>query len=62
MHIGNAGQIGKIKNTLMRLAVTAHQTCPVNRKYNRKILNTYIMYNLVIGTLQKRGINSNHRF
>ena len=61
MHIGNGRQIRKIKNPLMGFSITSYQSRPVNGKYHRKILNTDIMKNLVVCTLQKRRINSHHR-
>ena len=61
MHIGNPCQIGKIENSLVGLSVTSYQTGTVNGKYNRKILNTYIMQNLIVSSLQEGRIDCHHR-
>ena len=59
-HIGNTGQIGQIKNTLMGFSVAAHQSCPIQGKYYGKILNAHIMENLIKASLQKRRVHGNH--
>ena len=53
MHVGNHGQIGQVKNTLMGLPVTAHQSCPVDGKNHMQFLDTDIMNHLVKRSLQR---------
>ena len=38
----------------MRLAVASYQTCPVNGKHDRKLLQTYIVDDLIKSPLQER--------
>ena len=37
------GQVGQVKDPLMRFAVSAHGTAPVNTKYHMQILQGHIM-------------------
>ena len=46
----------------MRLTVSSYQSGTVDTEYDRKLLQTYIHQNLVIGSLQKRGIDRYDRF
>ena len=45
----------------MCLSVTSDQSCSVNGKYNRELLKSHVMDNLVICSLQKRRINRHNR-
>ena len=60
-HIGDGGQIGIIKDSLVGLSVASHQSCPVYGKKDRKILDTYVMKHLIVSSLQKGGIDCHHR-
>ena len=61
MHIGNSCQVGKIKDSLVGLSIATHQPCTVNGKYNRQILNTHIVQDLVISSLQEGRVDCHHR-
>ena len=61
MHVGNAGQVGQVKDPLMGLPVAPHKPRPVNGKYHREILNAHVMKHLIIGSLEKRGIDCEDR-
>ena len=45
----------------MGLSIASHQTGTIHGKYNRQILHTYIMKDLINCTLQERRINGHHR-
>ena len=45
----------------MCLSVTSDQSCSVNGKYNRELLKSHVMDDLVICSLQKRRINRHNR-
>ena len=53
MHIGDTGQIRQIKDSLMGLPVASYQSCTVNGKYHRQVLDTDIVQHLIIRSLQK---------
>ena len=44
----------------MGLPVASHKPCPVHRKEHRQVLDTDIVQDLVIGSLQEGGIDSHH--
>ncbi|STQ81580.1 Uncharacterised protein [Hafnia alvei] len=46
----------------MRLAVRTYDAAAIDSKHNRKFLQCHIVNDLVIGTLQERGVNGNNRF
>ena len=60
-HVRNTGQEGIIKDSLMGFAVRADKSRPVNCKHHRQLLQTDIMHNLVISSLQEAGIHGHHR-
>ena len=45
----------------MRCAISAHETCTVNREAHRQLLDCYIMNNLIVATLKEGGINRTER-
>ena len=61
-HVGDGRKKGIIKYSLMGFPIAAHKACPVHRKQYGKVLDAYIMKDLVICPLQKGGIDRNHRF
>ena len=46
---------------MMGRTVISNQSGAINRKYNMKFQQAYILHNLVICALQKSGIQGNHR-
>ena len=52
MHIGDTGQMGQIKDSLMGLPVASYQSCTVDGKYHRQVLDTDIVQHLIIRSLQ----------
>ena len=46
-HIRHHGQITQIKAAVMGLSIASHQTGTIHGKYNRQILHTYIMKDLI---------------
>ena len=60
-HIGQAPKIRKIKHPRMGCTVCAHQPGAVDGKSHRQALNSHIMHHLIVGALEKRGINRGKR-
>ena len=52
--IRNRRQIGQIKDSLMRCTILAYNSSSINRKHNRKLLQTNIVQNLIVRSLQER--------
>src|SRR5688572_25561130 len=52
-HIGNATHIGDVVSAMVGRAVFTNQTGAVEHHYYRQLLNSYIMYYLIVGTLHK---------
>ena len=52
-HVGHRGKVGQIEDTLMCLAVSSHEPCPVYRKHHMEIAYAYVMEHLVICPLQE---------
>src|SRR5699024_6842654 len=59
-HIGNTAQVGQVKDPLMGLPVASHKTRPIYRKDNRQILQSHIMYDLVISSLEEGRIHGKY--
>ena len=57
MHIWYPKKKRNIEDSLMSFSIASYQTGSVYGKYNRKILYTYIMNDLVVSSLQKGRIN-----
>jgi hypothetical protein len=52
-HIGNVAQIGKIEDAVMGWTILAYNAASVQSKNHRKVLETNIVNNLIVGPLQK---------
>ncbi len=59
--IRDAAQIGDVICAGMGRAIGAHQPGPVEREHHRQLLDRHIVDQLVVGALQKRGIDRHHR-
>ena len=57
IHIWDPGEIGKVKDPLMGLPVASHKPRPVHGKHYGQVLKADVVKDLVIGPLQKGGIN-----
>ena len=60
-HTGHLPQKAHIKNAMVGGAVVTNQSCPVNGQDHMEMQQRHILHQLVIGTLQKRGIQRHHR-
>ena len=61
-HVGDAAQERDVVGTRMRGAIRPHQPSTVKGKHHREVLQRHIVNQLVIGTLQKSGIDRHHGF
>ena len=59
-HIGNAAHKGDVIRTGVGCPIGTDQTCAIQRKHHRQILQRHVMNQLVISALQKGGIDCNH--
>ena len=46
----------------VRLAVSTHDACAVDRKQHRQLLDGNVMDHLIVGALQEGGVDRHHRF
>src|SRR3989338_291292 len=60
--MGNVTQIADIEYAMMSSAISAHQTRAVKAKRDMKTLKRHIMNQLILGALEKSGINGTDRF
>ncbi len=56
-HIGNAGQVGKVKGAIVCGPIGTDQPATVNRKNHGQVLQGNVMDQLVVGTLKECGVN-----
>ena len=61
LHPGNGAQERHVERPLMRLAVGSHQSGPVHGKHHMVAADGHIVKDLVIGPLQKGGIDGAYR-
>ena len=61
-HPRHCRKVRQIKNPLVRLSVGTDNSCTIDRKHHRKLLKTYVLDDLIIGPLQKSGVDSEYRF
>src|SRR6185369_1173923 len=59
--VGKVAHVREIKGAVMGRTVTPDNPAAIYGKRDRQVLQTDIMANLVISTLQKTGINSKNR-
>ena len=60
-HVRNAGHVGNVKKTVVRLSVPANQSCTVEKEDDRQFLERCVHDDLVIGTLEETGIDGGIR-
>ena len=60
-HIRDNTQIGEVKKTVMRYTVGTDHTRTVNHERYRQPLDGHIMYDIVVCTLQERGVDGHKR-
>ena len=60
-HIREVAKIGKVKQTVMRGSIFTNNSPTVHGKDHGMLFKAYIVKDLVIGSLQKGGIDRNHR-
>ena len=58
--IGNFGKECNVKNAVMRGTVGGIETCTVNAEHDGQVLQSDIVHNIIVGALQKAGIDGNH--
>ncbi len=60
-HIGDAAQEGDVVSPGVGRAVGPDDASAVQRKQHRQLLQGHIVYQLVVGALQKSGVDRHHR-
>ena len=60
-HIGHMAKIGVVEGPVVRRPVFGHQSCPINEDRHGQVLRGDIMDDLVVGSLQERGIHGHDR-
>ena len=60
-HVGHLREIQGIEAAVVRLAVSAHETRPVNAQHHMQAIQRHILKQLVVAPLQKAGVYGKHR-
>src|SRR5260370_6101482 len=56
-----AAKISDIEKSMMCLSITSSNTTPVETELDIHVLNTDVVHQLIVPTLQKRGVDSTDR-
>ena len=59
--IGDTAEVREIECAVVRRSVLAYDAAPVHGEHDRKVLEAYVEYDLVIGPLEERGVNGDKR-
>ena len=59
--VGNAAQVGQIVAALMSRAIAADEAGAIDRKHDRQVLQRHVVNELIVGALQERRVDRDHR-
>jgi hypothetical protein len=60
-HAGEAGEIRNVERTCVGWAIGTHQSCPVDGKAHRQMLDGDVVHDLVVSALEKGRIDRGER-